>query len=105
MSEYKRLRGMHSKVWHVVALCLFGRHFHHQVTGALKTIKYHGQYRETDLEKLCDADLIITTYHTLASDFGKKRNPLDEIMWHRLVLEIMMSIFGQTGILPRSRLW
>jgi SWI/SNF-related matrix-associated actin-dependent regulator of chromatin subfamily A3 len=53
----------------------------------LKTIKYHGQYRETDVVKLCDADLVITTYHTLASDFGKKRNPLDDISWHRLVLD------------------
>ncbi|ORY16159.1 SNF2 family N-terminal domain-domain-containing protein [Clohesyomyces aquaticus] len=78
------------------------RHFHHQVSGVIKTIKYHGQYRETEVTKLCDADLIITTYHTLASDFSGKRNPLNEIEWYRLVLDEAHIIRRQSTVLYRT---
>ena len=53
----------------------------------LKTIKYHGQARETNVAKLRDANIILTTYHTLAAEFSRKDNPLNEIEWYRLVLD------------------
>ncbi|KAF2658988.1 hypothetical protein K491DRAFT_224216 [Lophiostoma macrostomum CBS 122681] len=78
------------------------RHFHRHTTGMLKTVKYHGQYRETDIEKLHDTDLIITTYHTLASDFSTKRNPLAEFEWYRLVLDEAHIIRRQSTSLYRT---
>jgi SNF2 family DNA or RNA helicase len=78
------------------------RHFQRHTTGMLKTIKYHGQYRETEVEKLRDADLIITTYHTLASDFATKRNPLAEFEWYRLVLDEAHIIRRQSTGLYRT---
>ncbi|KAF2114941.1 SNF2 family N-terminal domain-containing protein [Lophiotrema nucula] len=83
------------------------RHFDDRITGSLKTIKYHGQYRELDPEKLRDADLIITTYHTLASDFNgsrnsPNRNPLCEVDWYRLVLDEAHIIRRQSTGLNRT---
>ncbi|KAF2261163.1 hypothetical protein CC78DRAFT_471061 [Lojkania enalia] len=78
------------------------RHFHHQISGSLKTIKYHGQYRETDVDRLRDADLVITTYHTLASDFASRKNPLNGIAWYRLVLDEAHIIRRQSTGLNRT---
>jgi hypothetical protein len=63
------------------------RHFNDQTIGHLKTIKYHGQNRETDIAKLRDADIVLTTYHTLAADITRKRKSLEGIAWYRLVLD------------------
>jgi SNF2 family DNA or RNA helicase len=39
----------------------------------------------------CDYDLVVTTYATLASDYGKNgsgtNNPLHKIKWHRVVFD------------------
>ena len=64
-----------------------GRHFHRWVLSGLRTVKYHGANRETDVEKLCDADIIITTYHTLASDTASGKDPLHGMEWYRVVLD------------------
>jgi SWI/SNF-related matrix-associated actin-dependent regulator of chromatin subfamily A3 len=37
--------------------------------------------------QLHDADIVISTYHTLASDFSNSKNSLEEIEWYRLVLD------------------
>jgi SNF2 family DNA or RNA helicase len=63
------------------------RHFDQETNKYLKTIKYHGQNKESDMMKLRDADIIITTYHTLASDFASKRNRMNALEWYRLVLD------------------
>jgi SNF2 family DNA or RNA helicase len=34
-----------------------------------------------------DADIIITTYHTLASDFAGSKGGLRNLEWYRLVLD------------------
>ena len=34
-----------------------------------------------------EADIVITTYHTLASDFARAKHELREIEWYRLVLD------------------
>jgi SWI/SNF-related matrix-associated actin-dependent regulator of chromatin subfamily A3 len=62
-------------------------HIHEDTRRSLKRLKYHGQNRETDLDKLRDYDLIVTTYHTLASDLARGRDPLNQIEWYRLVLD------------------
>ena len=66
---------------------------------------YHGTNRCRDPEKLAKYDLVVTTYATLASDYGGKRKgknaadapstaddndlfpPLGQIQWHRVVLD------------------
>jgi SWI/SNF-related matrix-associated actin-dependent regulator of chromatin subfamily A3 len=69
------------------------RHIDHQPHNRLQTIKFHGQKRETDVKKLREADIVLTTYHTLASgtdthrDPRNPRNPLNQIEWYRLVLD------------------
>ena len=59
------------------------RHLH----GTLKTVKYHGQKRETQVAVIEDSDIVITTYHTLAADFAAKASRLNEIAWFRVVLD------------------
>jgi SWI/SNF-related matrix-associated actin-dependent regulator of chromatin subfamily A3 len=64
-----------------------GRHFDQTTLKALTTIKYHGQNRERDTVVLCNADIIITTYHTLAAECASSRNLINDIEWYRLVLD------------------
>jgi SNF2 family DNA or RNA helicase len=34
-----------------------------------------------------DADIVLTTYHTIVSDFADKSSPLHAIEWYRVVLD------------------
>ena len=34
-----------------------------------------------------DADIVLTTYHTIVSDFGDKSSPLHAMEWYRVVLD------------------
>jgi hypothetical protein len=54
---------------------------------ALMTIKYHGQNRERSPAMLCDADIVITTYHTLSCELSSSNNLINDIEWYRLVLD------------------
>lgn len=63
------------------------RHFHHSVHEDLRTVKYHGGNRKAESENLRNADIVITTYHTLYSDLSKERSPLHDFEWYRLVLD------------------
>lgn len=63
------------------------RHFDHATLNALTTIKYHGQNRERSPAMICDADIVITTYHTLASETSSSKNLINDIEWYRLVLD------------------
>ena len=72
------------------------------LNGALKTVKYHGQKRETQVAVIEDSDIVITTYHTLAADFVAKASPLNEIAWFRVVLDEGMEL--QDSILHSGRL-
>jgi SWI/SNF-related matrix-associated actin-dependent regulator of chromatin subfamily A3 len=78
------------------------RHFHHQVRNALTMIKYHGTNRQTNLAKLRDTDIVITTYHTLASDFNNAKRFLNDIDWYRLVLDEAHIIRRQSTVLYRT---
>jgi SWI/SNF-related matrix-associated actin-dependent regulator of chromatin subfamily A3 len=63
------------------------RHFDSSTLSALRTIKYHGLSRERSSTGLCDADIVITTYHTLAAEIANSNNLVNDIEWHRLVLD------------------
>jgi hypothetical protein len=68
------------------------RHFDAPTHHALKTIKYHGQHRHTTTKDLDAADIVITTYHTLASDFTGTKSVLQNLEWYRLVLDEGLSV-------------
>lgn len=53
----------------------------------LKVTNYHGQRRETQGTALADADIVLTTYRTLAADSAARRSPVHAISWFRVVLD------------------
>ena len=65
----------------------------HLVPDSIKYHIYHGQNRIKDIDKLCDFDLVITTYGSISSELtarsrGKAGSyPLEEIGWFRVVLD------------------
>jgi SWI/SNF-related matrix-associated actin-dependent regulator of chromatin subfamily A3 len=63
------------------------RHFDRTTREALRTIKYHGPHRHVEAEILQEADIIVTTYHTLAADLNREKNTLKDMEWYRLVLD------------------
>ncbi|KAK3202497.1 hypothetical protein GRF29_161g1443260 [Pseudopithomyces chartarum] len=77
-------------------------HFEEEVFGALRTIKYHGMSRNTSQDALCDADIVITTYHTLYADSSRGKNPLRNIEWYRLVLDEAHIIRRLSTVLYRT---
>jgi SWI/SNF-related matrix-associated actin-dependent regulator of chromatin subfamily A3 len=50
-------------------------------------VKYHGRKRKTRISGIEEVDIVLTTYHTLVTDFGEKSSPLHEINWFRVVLD------------------
>ncbi|KAH7136885.1 SNF2 family N-terminal domain-containing protein [Dactylonectria estremocensis] len=57
---------------------------------AVKVIKYHGDGRERRADVLSTADIVLTTYKTLATDFFSKKKTqsiLHSIGWFRIVLD------------------
>ena len=63
------------------------RHLDRHLDGSLKVRKYHGQNRDKIVDKLDDADLVLTTYNTIAMEFSKKRSKLHALAWYRVVLD------------------
>lgn len=55
--------------------------------GQVRFITYHGQQRKAQAPDFEDAHIVITTYHTLVSDFSKKRSPVHDMEWYRIVLD------------------
>ena len=74
---------------------------------SLRIHMYHGTGRDKNTARLArDYDLVVTTYETMGSDFGKdnaKHNPhklfppLGAIHWHRVILDESHSI-GSPGV-------
>jgi SWI/SNF-related matrix-associated actin-dependent regulator of chromatin subfamily A3 len=55
---------------------------------AVSCLKYHGHGRERDLDKISQADIVLTTYKTLAADAASStKNTLHKINWFRVVLD------------------
>lgn len=65
----------------------------HIEPGTLKYYIYHGPNRIKDINKLAEFDLVITTYGSVASEFGHRGKqkagtyPLEEMNWFRIVLD------------------
>ncbi|KAF2630454.1 hypothetical protein BU25DRAFT_335088 [Macroventuria anomochaeta] len=78
------------------------KHFDDNTKRLLKCVKYHGPSRERSLEELRDTDIVITTYHTLASDASNTKNSLQKIEWYRLVLDEAHIIRRQNTGLHRT---
>ncbi|KAF5633623.1 helicase-like transcription factor [Fusarium sp. NRRL 52700] len=56
----------------------------------VEVVKYHGEKRPKTLEELQDANIVVTTYHTLTAEYlvGKgKTSPLYQLGWYRIVLD------------------
>jgi SWI/SNF-related matrix-associated actin-dependent regulator of chromatin subfamily A3 len=78
------------------------RHFDEDTKGLLKCVKYHGPDRQRSLENLRETDIVLTTYHTLASDVSNARRSLERIEWYRLVLDEAHIIRRQNTGLHRT---
>ena len=55
--------------------------------GGLKVCEYHGRGRESKLEAIANCDIVLSTYHTIASESSKSTSPLFKINWFRVVLD------------------
>lgn len=64
-------------------------------------MKYHGPQRPKDADLLSKADVVITTYHTLAVEHEAKRSLLHTVHWYRIVLDegehLLSASFGYIG--------
>ncbi|KAK4174664.1 SNF2 family N-terminal domain-containing protein [Triangularia setosa] len=58
----------------------------HVKTGALRTYKFHSMDRATNPKSLQDYDIVLTTYGVLSAD-SKGRSVLQQVQWHRVVLD------------------
>lgn len=57
------------------------------MTGTLDVCQYHGPRNHITSSILEAADLVLTTYATIASDFGKRNSILHNFAWFRVVLD------------------
>jgi len=58
----------------------------HLAPNSLTFHRYHGNGKETDVLKLIEFDIILTTYATIIADFSRVSR-LHQIMWYRIVLD------------------
>jgi SWI/SNF-related matrix-associated actin-dependent regulator of chromatin subfamily A3 len=61
-------------------------HIRH-IYGGLRVCEYHGRGRETNVEAIASAEVVLSTYHTLAGESSKRASPLFKIHWFRIVLD------------------
>ncbi|KAF1829386.1 hypothetical protein BDW02DRAFT_574017 [Decorospora gaudefroyi] len=78
------------------------KHFDGPTRAVINAIKYHGQRRHFVADSLVEADIVITTYHTLVSDFKGTKNDLRNMEWYRLVLDEAHIIRRQSTVLYRT---
>ena len=57
------------------------------VYGGLRVCEYHGRGRETNMDAIADAEVVLSTYHTLAGESAKSTSPLFKIHWFRIILD------------------
>ncbi|KAB5535361.1 SNF2 family domain-containing protein [Coniochaeta sp. 2T2.1] len=71
---------------------------------ALTVRRYHGQGRERGVDVLAASDVVLTTYNTLAADSARRKSPLHNISWYRVVLDEANSRWCLTGTPIQNRL-
>ncbi|RYP46657.1 hypothetical protein DL768_007170 [Monosporascus sp. mg162] len=59
----------------------------HTYSGCFRFLKYHGQGRQDDLNRLFQYDIVLTTYATICSESNRGRSVLGDIEWFRIVLD------------------
>lgn len=59
----------------------------HITPNSLKVLKYHGRKREYTIAELLNFDIVLSTYATVACEFGRGSGPLYEIIWFRIILD------------------
>ncbi|KAH8155345.1 uncharacterized protein LAJ45_00355 [Morchella importuna] len=80
----------------------------HLDENTLNTYVYHGSKRETDLNKLAEYDLIITTYQVIANEYQKyqkdneKISPLQKMCFFRIVLDEAHMIREQSTLQSKA---
>ncbi|KAL7269867.1 hypothetical protein RUND412_007451 [Rhizina undulata] len=79
----------------------------HTRKDTLKVYVYHGNKRETDLMKLKEYDLIITTYQVVAMEYSKGLKtrgdcPLQRMCWFRIVLDEAHMIREQSTLQSKA---
>ncbi|KAN0090617.1 SNF2 family N-terminal domain containing protein [Hyaloscypha variabilis] len=60
---------------------------HRHIYGGLRVCEYHGRGRETRVDAIANADVVLSTYHTVAGESSKTTSPLFKIHWFRIVLD------------------
>lgn len=76
-----------SKGCNEVTLLTVSRHLHKETLDTLRIIRWHGSSRMAFQESLRNADIVITTYNTLATEYKNRPSVLHDISWYRVVLD------------------
>jgi SWI/SNF-related matrix-associated actin-dependent regulator of chromatin subfamily A3 len=66
----------------------------HTVKDAVTMFKYHGPERHIEAQELGNYDIVMTTYGTIAAEFGKTDGILGRIRWYRIILDEGKSSHG-----------
>lgn len=66
---------------------------------SLKWLKYHGKRRQRQVQPISDSDIVLTTYHTLATERRTGRSHMRSIEWFRIVLDEAHTIRRQATTL------
>lgn len=68
---------------HVSLLLIRSRH----IFGGMRVCEYHGRGRETNVKSIANAEIVLSTYYTVAGESTKATSPLFKINWFRIVLD------------------
>ncbi|KAH3679163.1 hypothetical protein WICMUC_001174 [Wickerhamomyces mucosus] len=69
----------------------------------LKCLIFHGANRPTEYEELLDYDVVISSYDTIRSEFGKiKSSPIYAAYWHRVVLDEAHTIKNKKSLSAKA---
>lgn len=63
------------------------REIHRHLHNGLKVTTYHGRGREVDPLLLADSDIVLSTYHTVATEALDPDSALFQVVWFRIVLD------------------
>jgi SWI/SNF-related matrix-associated actin-dependent regulator of chromatin subfamily A3 len=66
---------------------------------SLKWFNYHGKGRQNQLQSIFDSDIVLTTYHTLATERRTKKGCIASVKWFRIILDEAHTIRRQATTL------